>query len=429
MRVAFVNHSPIRLPKGDRPLDSISIGIWCYEMATRLSRNGGWEAVVYHQDRSLLDSNEELHRGVVFKSFPVGLDERVHRQLTRLRRWAGIVRLPDPKMPLFGSNWFHPSYIRGVAKDIRARDCDVVHISNFSQFVPVIRRAQPRAKIVLHMQCEWLIQLDEKTIARRLQHCDLISGCSRFITDGIRERFPQHADKCFTLYNGVNLESFSPGERDAGGEREILYVGRFSPEKGLHVLLEAFADVAKRVPGIKLRMIGGSVPAPYEFIVAISDDPLVERLGSFYLGPEPYARALQSHLAPELRDRVSFEDPLPQADLASAYRNAEVFVFPSVWHEPFGMPVIEAMAFGIPVISTRGGGIPEFMPDGEAGLLVDRGDSRQLADALCELLNDGDRRARMGRTGRARIEAEFSWDHIADQLDSRLRGTVSTVPN
>ena len=107
---------------------------------------------------------------------------------------------------------------------------------------------------------------------------------------------------------------------------------------------------------------------------------------------------------------------LPYDDLVACYRNADLFVFPSVWEEPFGMPNIEAMACGVPVIATRSGGIPEFVRHGETGLLVERGDADDLAKAIITVLSDATLRCSMAEAGRRLAAERFTWRRIADDL-------------
>ncbi len=89
------------------------------------------------------------------------------------------------------------------------------------------------AKLVLHMHCEWLTQLDGRMIDRRLRHADLIVGCSDHITDKVRERFPQHADRCVTIYNGVDVEHGGRARRRPRRTPiRLLNVGRVSAGEG-----------------------------------------------------------------------------------------------------------------------------------------------------------------------------------------------------
>ena len=75
----------------------------------------------------------------------------------------------SPKRPFFSSNFVALEYILPIALDLRRNQVDIVHLQNFSQFVPIIRAFNPRIKIVLHMRCEWLSLLDREMIEPRIQ--------------------------------------------------------------------------------------------------------------------------------------------------------------------------------------------------------------------------------------------------------------------
>src|ERR1700731_2892725 len=129
-----------------------------------------------------------------------------------------------------------------AAGAFRTQACDVVHIQNFSQFVPLVRRINPQARIVLHMHSDWLVQLDRYLIEPRLADTDQIVENSEYVTGAIRKHFPNHALRCDTVYNGVDIDAFYPPAKDAFCSKRdlIVWVGRLSPEKGVHVLLDAF---------------------------------------------------------------------------------------------------------------------------------------------------------------------------------------------
>ena len=135
---------------------------------------------------------------------------------------------------------------------------------------------------------------------------------------------------------------------------------------------------------------------------------------------------------------------LPRADVIELYAAAAVFCCPSVY-EPFGIINLEAMACGTAVVASNVGGFPEVVVPEETGLLVDVGlmpggfdpvDPRcfaaDLAGAINRLAGDQALRVRMGKAGRARVEAHFSWDAIAERtlalyervLDARAEGAL-----
>jgi glycogen(starch) synthase len=93
----------------------------------------------------------------------------------------------------------------------------------------------------------------------------------------------------------------------------------------------------------------------------------------------------------------------------------EVFALPSRV-DSFGIVYLEAWAYGVPVIGCRAGGVPDVIDDGQDGLLVDFRDPAGLAAAIEALLADPDRRQAMGRRGRAKVEAQYTWDGIYDGL-------------
>ncbi len=154
-----------------------------------------------------------------------------------------------------------------------------------------------------------------------------------------------------------------------GDPPSVLYLGRLSREKGLPVLLDAFAQVLRRMRA---------------------------RLDVYGLGlmrEELEAQALSLGI----RDSVVFHGWVPPgAPFFAALKGGDVFVLPSLSE---GLPSVipEAMSQGLPIIASRVGGIPDILQNGEAGILVPPGDSAALADAICRLLIDQSLRKRLIR--------------------------------
>jgi len=421
VKIAFL-HQPIGTISSSDPRGSIEV--WTYEVARRLAKS--CDVIVYakmgrHQKKF------EYDQGVRYRRISTVIDQWftfISLALKKLGRFPlfqkikAIVFFRNVKRPLFASSLFYFTYILQVAKDLRKEKCDIVHLHNFSQFVPIIRAFNPKIKIVLHMHCEWLTQLDRKMIENRLKEVDLIIGCSEYITEKIRLIFPQFSERCQTIYNGVDVNYFVSRNRyvlaNKNSVKRLLFVGRVSPEKGLHVLLEAFQEVVKRYPQVQLEIVGSKSIPPIEFIVALSDDPKVSDLASFYSGN--YISHLQDKLSSGVASHVSFTGFVSRRQLINCYQHADVFVFPSVWNEPFGMPLIEAMATEVPVVATRSGGIPEIVEDGKTGILVEPGDASALAEAILYLFSDEDLRKSMGEAARLRVVELFSWKKIVENL-------------
>ncbi len=225
-----------------------------------------------------------------------------------------------------------------------------------------------------------------------LRHADVF----RAVSDAAREqlaawapgtpivRFPAWTDLDVFLDAGsadVFPDAGAAPARRAG--QGVLFAGALIPRKGVHILLDAFALVARDVPETLLEIAGAAENPDY----ARDLQRQAERLG--------------------LAGRVRFLGPLPQDQLAGRMAAAEVFVLPSLSE---GLPrvVYEAMACGRPVVGSRAGGIPELIEDGVTGFLVPPGDAASLADRIRWVITHPTEGAQMGQRGRAAAQALFS---------------------
>ncbi len=172
-----------------------------------------------------------------------------------------------------------------------------------------------------------------------------------------------------------------------------LSVGRLAPNKALqHALMALLVARAHHDPAATLRIVGHSVVPSY-------------------------TKALHRYLADlGLRDAVTLDGHLSDAELAGAFAAADVLVMTSE-HEGFGIPVIEAMHTGLPVVANRAGALPEVV--GDAGVLVETGDPYALSSAVAALLADPSRCAALAEAGRRRLTAldlAGAGDRLIDQV-------------
>ena len=164
-------------------------------------------------------------------------------------------------------------------------------------------------------------------------------------------------------------------------ELRVLYVGRLSPEKGVDVLLRAWAQFSKSSGG-------GSRPT----LTIVGDGPERGALG-----------AIADELG--LSDSVRFLGALPRDAALAELASASLLVFPSLWYETFGLTILEAASQGVPALVTNFGGQSSLVEDGVSGRLVLPGDPAALAAALHDLLSDPAALLRMGDAARAAFEA------------------------
>ena len=304
-------------------------------------------------------------------------------------------------------SYFHRGYVRRAAAFLAEREVDAVVFPLYPQWGPVIREILPKARRILWMQCEWA-SAGPAACGRFLEDADRIVCCSRFIADRIGEVHPATAERLRVVPNGVDTRLFTPFP-DRSRHR-IVYAGRLTPEKGAHVLLEAFLRVRSRYPDAQLVLAGPFWITPPDQLVG-SDPKAIRswrRLGRRY--PTLFRKKADSN------EGVFLTDHIPHKALVGMYRTASVFVHPALWNEPFGMILAEAMACGLPVVASRTGGIPEVIQDGRSGLLVDPGDADALVNAIERLFENRDLAARLGQAARHRAEEHFDWSVVAGRM-------------
>jgi glycosyltransferase involved in cell wall biosynthesis len=188
---------------------------------------------------------------------------------------------------------------------------------------------------------------------------------------------------------GLNLAGHTapPAPRDEN-RPAIGYFARISPEKGLHVLVDAFIHLRRQRGGPRARLrVSGFLGPHYHKYLAGERKKIVEA------GLENSFEHVES---PNLRDKVQFLQSL------------DLFSVPAVFREPKGLYVLEALAHGVPVVQPEHGSFPELIQATGGGRLVAREDPKQLADVLLELLTDEHQRRRLGQAGRAAVECEFT---------------------
>jgi glycosyltransferase involved in cell wall biosynthesis len=414
MKIAFVMHPWTGITEGG------AIGIITSQIAKRLSEKN--DVVIYG---GRLSRKHKLPQGdgIQYHELPIKLD----KQFVRFLRFFDKTEIfHNPKRPFFVSRLYYLEYAIKAALQIKRERCDVIHIHSLSQFVPIIRSLNPNAAIVLHMHADWLTMVDHKLNERRLPQADLVISCSDYMTRKIKSEFPAYADKCKTLFNGVDVDAFS-GERknslkQNSGAKKILFVGRISPEKGIHTLIDAYKKVAEKMPETELHLVGPVNPLPPQFIVSISDDEKVHGLQRFYNG-NGYIEDLRKMIPKELKDKIIFHDAVSREKIAEYYLDADVLINPS-FYETFGMSLVEAMSLKVPVIASRVGGMVEVVNDGENGILVEAGNAEELYDAITKLLTDRELNIEMGIKGRARAEELFSWNTITDSLFAEYKNLI-----
>jgi glycosyltransferase involved in cell wall biosynthesis len=204
------------------------------------------------------------------------------------------------------------------------------------------------------------------------------------------------------IYNGVAVE---PVTRVLAHKPVAVCAGRLVSEKGVDVLLQAFAIVMRALPEARL-IIAGDGPERATLV------ELTEKL--------------------ELTAHVTFLGHVAKREMETRFAQAWVQVVPSRWAEPFGLVAVEAMMRGTAVVASSMGGLCEIVEHGQTGFLVPPNDPHSLAEKLLAVLRDRMKAEAMGKSGRNIAEARFSLARQCHQFLSiyqqMLSGTSVAFP-
>ncbi|WP_158750593.1 glycosyltransferase family 4 protein, partial [Acidobacterium sp. S8] len=203
-------------------------------------------------------------------------------------------------------------------------------------------------------------------------------------------------DRLFILPPGIDDREFSPGPKSSGENPTILFLANLLMRKGIFTLLDAFEELSKRMPLVRLTIAG--------------DGPAIDAVK---------ARAAASHF----RARVQFLGHIDRAGIPDLLRQCSVYCLPS-YGEPFGMTALEAMACGKPLIVTDAGGL-SYMVSDRGGRRVPVKDPIALTHALEELLSDPELCRRMGEYNRAQVETHYTWPIVVSRLETIYQQVLS----
>lgn len=215
------------------------------------------------------------------------------------------------------------------------------------------------------------------------QSADRVIALSRGLANLAHQSAPNIPMK--VIYNGIDTCIFRPVKVNNNGRISLITVSRLLQRKGIHFLIEALHRMKR-------------------------DD-----LNLLIVGKGNYEEALKEQAYRlNLQDKITFYGYCPNENLPYLYAQADIFVLPSLT-ESFGIVFAEAMACGLPIIGTTVGGIPEVVIDRENGILVPPRDVEALLQAIRQLSDNSQLRAKMRQNNIRRIADCFSWETVSSQ--------------
>jgi glycosyltransferase involved in cell wall biosynthesis len=239
-------------------------------------------------------------------------------------------------------------------------------------------------------------RLYSKTVLpRTVRAADAVVTVSEFSKREIHDVLGVPKSKIATVYNGVD-EYFigdDPGTELELPDEYVLFVGAMNPRKNIRNAVEAFRAFKRRSDtSHELVLVGPSNSAVFEDLEIPADE------------------------------NVTYRGFVERGELKYAYRNADAFLFPSLY-EGFGLPPLEAMACGTPVVASEAAALPEVL--GDAAEFVDPHDVDDIVSGLDAVLADPEYGDELVERGRQRAR-KYRWPRVADDLMDVLEGVVES---
>jgi len=239
-------------------------------------------------------------------------------------------------------------------------------------------------------------------------HVDVFLPVSRYYADYMPRYLGLPKSKMRLAPLGINLDGYTPRPRARSGPFTVGFFARVAPEKGLHVLCDAYRRFRATSRGSQARLLVAG-----------------------YLAPEhaPYLDELthqmkEAGLASEFEYRGELNRPGKIAFLQSL----DLLSVPATYAEPKGIFLLEAMACGVPVVQPRRGAFPEILEATGGGILVDADDPDALAHGFRELQNDPSLAAALGDAGAAGVRAHYTVGQMAETVE-RIYAEVIRRPH
>jgi len=306
------------------------------------------------------------------------------------------------KKPRWSLRTRSAAYVQHFVRALQADPPDLIELHNRPIYVSQVRRAFPKASVVLHLHNAPNTQKGAGTpkVRRNLvTQCDRVLCCSNFVRDMARKGLPKDLQaRIQTHYYGFERSSNVSLE---AREKRIIFAGRVAPNKGTKELLEAAIPLLHQYPDWSIDFFGA------------------ERKTNKRM--DAYMDQINALLENAPKDRIIFHGYTPYGSLMAALQRSAIVAVPSMWEEPFGRIAAEALTSGCALIHSGRGGLGEIAPD--ASLNIDPEDTQALRSGLELLMTDERARLDLQRRGleRAKIFDEHDRQDWHDNHRAGLR--------
>ena len=232
----------------------------------------------------------------------------------------------------------------------------------------------------------------KELIRSHLQHVDSFVAVSDYYAGHMAQYLGIPGAKMHVVPLGVSPDTFTPASDRASAPFTLGYLGRIAPEKGVHLLVDAYRNLRERgaLAGCRIEVAG-------------------------YLGGEhlSYWQSIEREVkAWGLDGEIQYRGELDLGEKVRFLQSLDLFVVPATYDDPKGMSLIEAMACGVPVVAARRGSYTELLERTGGGVLVAPDDLPALEETMRALVDDRDRVVDLGQRARAGVCCRYTTDEM-----------------
>jgi glycosyltransferase involved in cell wall biosynthesis len=232
-------------------------------------------------------------------------------------------------------------------------------------------------------------------IRANVKHVDAFIAVSQYYADFMPDYLGIPAEKIHVVPLGINMQGYEQRKPDTDKIFTIGFFARVAPEKGLHVLAEAYRKLraAERIPKARLEAAG-------------------------YIAPEHqgYLREIEQQMtASGFESEFNYRGVLDRDEKIAFLRKLDVMSVPATYDEPKGIFLLEAMACGVPVVQPRRGAFTEIVENTGGGLLVEPDSPEAIAAAIQRLFDEPELGARLSESGFRKVREQYTVAQTADR--------------
>jgi glycosyltransferase involved in cell wall biosynthesis len=233
-----------------------------------------------------------------------------------------------------------------------------------------------------------------RLIRGQIENVDMFLAVSEYYADFMPRYLDIPRKKICVVPLGINPHGFDLKQQKRDGPFTVGFLARVAPEKGLHVLAEAYRLLRTEMPAARLEVAGYMAADCKPYLADVA-----RRLTDAGLGRE-----------------FHYHGVLDRADKISFLRKLDVMSVPATYDEPKGVSLLEAMACGVPLVQPRRGAFTEIVESTGGGILVQPDDPARLAEGILKIARDRKLAEELGANGFQGVREHYSAAHMADRL-------------